>query len=225
MLFLAVFCGFLAEYALEHKIEGNRERQYALSMVEDLKLDTAALNRIIPLRTRRIDMLDSLSLLLNEAENSTKLSDLYFYSFATTRIAMVQHVSNDRTIQQLKNSGSLRLIRNKIVSDAIILYDRQVRRLENIKDREEENLRVLKPYTLKIFDGNIYDSILTRDDRTKRPTGNPALLQYTQGDLNGFIGALYYLKASNIAYRMFSIDLSNKAVSTMNTIKEEYHLK
>ena len=27
MLFLAVFCGFLAEYQLEHKIEKNRERQ------------------------------------------------------------------------------------------------------------------------------------------------------------------------------------------------------
>jgi hypothetical protein len=27
MLFLAVFCGFLAEYQLEHKIEKNREKQ------------------------------------------------------------------------------------------------------------------------------------------------------------------------------------------------------
>ena len=28
MLFLAVFCGFLAEYQLEHKIEKDREKQY-----------------------------------------------------------------------------------------------------------------------------------------------------------------------------------------------------
>jgi hypothetical protein len=28
MLFLAVFCGFLAEYQLEHKIEKERGRQY-----------------------------------------------------------------------------------------------------------------------------------------------------------------------------------------------------
>jgi hypothetical protein len=35
MLFFAVFCGFLAEYALEHKIETDRERQYAFSTVED----------------------------------------------------------------------------------------------------------------------------------------------------------------------------------------------
>ncbi len=28
MLFLAVFCGFLAEYQLEHKIEKDREKQF-----------------------------------------------------------------------------------------------------------------------------------------------------------------------------------------------------
>ena len=36
-------------------------------------------------------------------------------------------ISNDRTIQQLKNSGGLRLIRNKIVSDGIMKYDQALR--------------------------------------------------------------------------------------------------
>ena len=37
MLFLAVFCGFLAEYQLEHKIEKDRERQYVKALLSDLK--------------------------------------------------------------------------------------------------------------------------------------------------------------------------------------------
>ncbi|MCO6476383.1 MAG: hypothetical protein J5I94_07170 [Phaeodactylibacter sp.] len=37
-------------------------------------------------------------------------------------------VSNDRTIQQLKNSGELRLIRNKAVSDRIMEYDQTLRK-------------------------------------------------------------------------------------------------
>ena len=41
MLFLAVFCGFLAEYQLEHKIERDRELQFMQTMAEDLKSDTA----------------------------------------------------------------------------------------------------------------------------------------------------------------------------------------
>jgi hypothetical protein len=43
MLFLAVFCGFLAEYQLEHKIERDRERQFTASMTEDLKSDKVML--------------------------------------------------------------------------------------------------------------------------------------------------------------------------------------
>ena len=37
MLFLAVFCGFLAEYQLEHKIEKDREKVYMQNMLEDLE--------------------------------------------------------------------------------------------------------------------------------------------------------------------------------------------
>ena len=36
MLFLAVFCGFLAEYLLEHKIEKEKGKQFAISFREDL---------------------------------------------------------------------------------------------------------------------------------------------------------------------------------------------
>ena len=36
---LAVFCGFLAEYQLEHLIEHQREKRYMKTMVEDLKKD------------------------------------------------------------------------------------------------------------------------------------------------------------------------------------------
>jgi hypothetical protein len=225
MLFLAVFCGFLAEYALEHKIETNREKQYVRSMVEDLKLDTAALNRIIELRTKRIEMLDSFSLLLNETGKSTNLSDLYYYSIRITRIANLQFIYNDRTIQQLKNSGSLRLIRSNAVSDSIILYESRVRRLENSQEREEANIRDSKPYRVKIFDGRIYDEMLTINDQIRRPGGSPALLQYKKEDLEAFNGYLHYVKGSNIGCRSFSMALYHNAVNVINTIKKEYHLK
>jgi hypothetical protein len=224
MLFLAVFCGFLAEYALEHKIEADREKQYAISMVEDLKLDTAALHRIIQLRTNRLVILDSLFLLLDETENSSNLSTLYYYSAITSRFGSLQFIYNDRTIQQLKNSGSLRLIRNKIVSDSITLYYGSIRRLENVQEREDQNFQDLKPYRLRIFDGRIYDKMFTNNDRIRRPEGNPALLLYTKDDLNGFIGNLVAVKASNIGYIRFSIDLLKQAINVLNTIKTEYHL-
>ncbi len=71
MLFLAVFCGFLAEYELEHKIEKNRERQFIKSLVNDIMADTANLARIIIARTGKENTLDSLSGFMNSgsAEN------------------------------------------------------------------------------------------------------------------------------------------------------------
>ena len=54
MLFLAVFCGFMAEYQLEHKIEKDREKQFMQTMAEDLRADTASLNRLIRTRKTRI---------------------------------------------------------------------------------------------------------------------------------------------------------------------------
>jgi hypothetical protein len=44
MLFLAVFCGFLAEYQLEHLIEYQREKQFMKSFVEDLEKDRVLLD-------------------------------------------------------------------------------------------------------------------------------------------------------------------------------------
>ena len=44
MLFLAVFCGFLAENQREHFVERKREKEYIRSMIEDLKLDTSGLS-------------------------------------------------------------------------------------------------------------------------------------------------------------------------------------
>ena len=44
MLFLAVFCGFLAENIREHKIEQHRAKDFAKSLVQDLQNDTTAIN-------------------------------------------------------------------------------------------------------------------------------------------------------------------------------------
>ena len=47
MLFLAVFCGFLAENQREHYIEHQREKQFVNSFINDLEADTARLEEIM----------------------------------------------------------------------------------------------------------------------------------------------------------------------------------
>jgi len=225
MLFLAVTLGFLVENQREHMVEHRREKQYMRSMVEDLKSDTAKLNWITRRRTLRIKTLDSISLLLNEPVNTAYLSDLYYCSRLSRRIANIGFINNDRTIQQLKNAGGLRLIRNQIVSDSIVLYYNSVQRLKMLEEREWEYIRDMIPYSYKIFDGRIYDKMMDEEDRVHRPPGNPALLQYTKEDLNAFISSLHSIKTSNVAYIGFSIAVYENAVNLLETIEKEYHLK
>jgi hypothetical protein len=65
MLFLAVFCGFLAENFREHRVESRRGRQYIFSLYEDLKSDTIRLKDLI-----RFD--DEKIVNLNEIEHCYK---------------------------------------------------------------------------------------------------------------------------------------------------------
>ena len=127
MLFFAVFCGFLAEWRLEVMIENHREEEYIHSIVEDISADVKQTENLqIDLRNR-ITLIDTLLKEItstNIKENSNKANKLWL-----STIGFPDFVQNDRTIQQLKSSGSLRIIRNKKVSDKIMEYDQTVRLL------------------------------------------------------------------------------------------------
>jgi hypothetical protein len=126
MLFLAVFCGFIAENWREQLREHRREKEFIRSIVEDIKSDTLQSNRTI-LQLKRIKSgLDSVLILLSSPEIFDNSNDAY--RLWTKNLGLEVFVSNDRTIQQLKNSGELRLIRNKAVSDRIMKYDQTLKK-------------------------------------------------------------------------------------------------
>ena len=131
MLFLAVFCGFLAEYQLEHVIEHQREKEYIVSMIEDAKTDTANLKEAIALNTLRFKRLDTLaSLCLNyDMTGNDDGNILRLFRYGRVHPAFVSPI--ERTIQQLKNAGGMRMIRKKVAVDSIILYDDMSKKLMN----------------------------------------------------------------------------------------------
>ena len=126
MLFLAVFCGFIAENWREQLREHRREKEFIRSIVEDIKSDTLQSNRtILQLKIIRSGI-DSVLILLSSPEIFDNSNDAY--RLWTKNLGLEVFVSNDRTIQQLKNSGELRLIRNKAVSDRIMKYDQTLKK-------------------------------------------------------------------------------------------------
>jgi len=134
MLFLAVFCGSLAEYQLEHKIEKDREQQFIESMVSDMKEDKVKIKPVADFCEEQAMAFDSiLQAVYTPPLTDNKLRLLYRLQFryAGTRYMMP---FTKRTITQLKNSGGLRLIRHKPASDTITLYDETCEGIETQGD-------------------------------------------------------------------------------------------
>ena len=119
MLFLAVFCGFLAENQREHIVEGNRAKEYAKSLLIDLDLDTSELRRGIQHTKFVITAIDSVVSISSKSGRLVPGSFYYYNSFTSGAF----HVDwGKSTIDQLIQSGNLRYFRNKRLVALINTY-------------------------------------------------------------------------------------------------------
>jgi len=151
MLFLAVFCGFLAEYNLEHVIEHQKGTQYLHSLQEDIQVDTAKLSIIITEFEQKRSGLDSLLRAIQGVSDLYNSNGLYNYVKYTTDYP--DFIYTDRTMQQLKNAGGLRMIDDKETTNRIVMYDASIRRLLLTEQLElNPNQQSVKPLTISIFD-------------------------------------------------------------------------
>ena len=222
MLFLAVFCGFLAEYQLEHKIEKDREKQFIQTMVADLKSDTTQLAEIISYEYHREIMVDSMIELFSRSDYKKFGSEIYYYARSLTRPRYF--FPNDRTLQQLKNSGSLRMIRNLSVSDSIMFYDQQLRSLMFIYEDERIIREDLRDITGSVFNGKVMYSMFA-PLTFKRPSGIPDLFIDNRESINKLISTAQYLKSLINAIRLRQENLQLIARDLIAFLQNEYGLK
>ena len=121
MLFLAVFCGFLAENKREHIVEAHRAKEYAKSLLDDLKEDTIELQRGIDHLHFLITAIDSIVASdLKNADKSSVPGTFYYYSRLTSFYYPIDW--NSSTINQLIQSGNLRYFTNKELVNQINKY-------------------------------------------------------------------------------------------------------
>lgn len=121
MLFLAVFCGTLAEYYLEHKVDNDRAEKYMSSLVRDLKADTAMMHANIEFAGKINKGLDSLqSTFYHFSDNPESIKTSYQQNFTYLRWILPDFT--DKTATQLRYSGNFRLIHKGSVADSISSY-------------------------------------------------------------------------------------------------------
>lgn len=125
MLFFAVFLGFMSEYYLEYKAERHKEHDYLVSMVEDLKADTAEINaKNIGMNELIISGNKLTKLAYKKTWTDEDIDTIYLKSInLVTRLITLNFTSG--TIDQLKNAGGFRLIRNQEIVKRITEYEKQ----------------------------------------------------------------------------------------------------
>ncbi|HLF47080.1 MAG TPA: hypothetical protein VI548_11680 [Chitinophagaceae bacterium] len=129
MLFLAVFCGFLAENEREHFIEHKREKQYAKTLSADLMSNVSILNDALKEINFVIARIDTFLLLVHtKAIDEIPSGTWYYYGRFGTRNPIFS--LHEATLRQLLNSGGLRYFKNQNVVQSITEYEQAVSRLK-----------------------------------------------------------------------------------------------
>jgi len=121
MLFLAVFCGFLAENQREHIVEAHRAKEYAKSLLNDLKEDTVELQSGINHIDFLISVIDSIVSIVSDNHNKTDLPGKFYYYCRFTSFSYPIDW-NSSTLNQLIQSGNLRYFKNKELVNKINKY-------------------------------------------------------------------------------------------------------
>lgn len=222
MLFLAVFCGFLAENIREHILEHRQEIQYIRSFIEDLKSDTTEISNNVRLKLQKKQGNDSLIWYLNTPDPNRYGQRIYFFARQLTRT--FNFFPADGTMKQLKNSGGLRLIRNQQASDSILSYDQAIERILLTQNRQDDEINDIRPMMGRLMDPNVLETMIDGEE-IHPPAGNPPLRTINKEFLLDFIYAVHQLKGSDAVNSARLKNVKEKATGIIQFLQKEYHLK
>ena len=201
MLFLAVFLGFVAENYREHEAEKKRAKEYVMSMVQDLKSDSAIYETTLARNELSCRMIDTLINML--AEKSSNTGHIYYLARSIT-VSQDNFKPTTETFEQLKSSGSLRLITNKKVIDSINAYYQALKWFELDNNLQFAKVNDVHSGNSFLFNAVTFQKMFTdkyvNNENTmvgiQEPEGNPPLLSNDTNIINTVMMRYHYLLAS-----------------------------
>lgn len=134
MLFLAVFCGYLAESYHTHSVNKEIEKRNMELVVDNLKDDVEKFKISINYHEQKAKILDTLISYRSNTSVDTLNSQRFGYLFSKSIYNPV-FVSNTAAIDQMKSSGSLRLVKDKVILESIFQYVSMSNLLSMDRDR------------------------------------------------------------------------------------------
>jgi hypothetical protein len=229
MLFLAVFCGFLAENFREHQVEKSRARQYVQSFCEDLKNDTARINLLLTYDNEKIaalmTMYNCYDTVSKDLEATACLGELVKHSRSNRGFVLTQ-----RTIQQLSNAGGYRLLA-KQDADSINSYENAYRAYldfqstvfqssqDNVRNTLNRiaNFKVIAP--MQLTTANLVG------DTMEGKLQGPLFFVKDKNMVNEWFNELaMYLRTSN-GQKNIMMQLKNRATGLLQFFSNKYQLE
>jgi hypothetical protein len=236
MLFLAVFLGFVAENMREHIVEKDRAKQYAKSLISDLKNDTAMVNSHIQQITRNVEKIDTLCAYVYEKNlNQLNNFDLIYKSGIGS---YNPYTWSRATLEQIKSSGSLRYFGNDSIVKKVSAYDAFTRHIDydyetdynqgnKIFEKREQILDMNYPGSLSLvmlLDLR-YDSLKNTTFYEEMRNLNKSLLTKDINDIKVLTNEALRLKTLIRVRRDFELPrLVKDATDLIHLLETEYNL-
>jgi hypothetical protein len=231
MLFLAVFCGFLAENQREHLVEHQREKKLIKEMAEDLMKDTAYLQlciqQFIP---NHLKLMDSAIAFLEQPGHDKDKETYQAYLTATEW--NYNYMPTERTLSQFRSYG-YRLIRNSRVGDGLseleIVYKIYMGINDNVHALQNEIDESAYVFADQTIASNLFITTYpfpndVHIDLADIPAS--ARINKADKDLNEVINKLkrynYYIATSLKGDYLRILELQR---SIIKLLKEEYHME
>jgi len=221
MLFLAVYCGFLAENVRERMVENHRAKGLVVSLLNDLQHDTAQLNMLIERREEKKLMLDSLNTLLQMSPETIERNT--FYRLVARSSWYFKFSQSTGTITQLKNAGYLRYFSDNDLIQKISNYEFWI---QDYKSDEALELEWINGKLQEFKAFNLDNSILSEIFIENKLPGGAGISFYKPDGLHDFKAIINELRANN--YFMLFVQaprLKKVAEELMNYLHQKYHLK
>ena len=219
MLFLAVFCGFLAENQREHLIEKQREKKFISRLLSDLSEDTGFYRKRIADLERFQKKTDAF---VNVMTASVKPTDYQVVSAFVPMLYSYDVQVTTATYDQMKSSGSLRYIHDDGITDALQKYYGILipRTLGSPVEAYAFFMQSIAPYVTKHF--KTQDMIINADTLEKKTQVIFNRTPESDQELNNLI--VMYGDIENKLIGMLKPAMK-KAQEIIEMIKHEYHLK
>jgi hypothetical protein len=221
MLFLAVFCGFLAENYRENKVEHQRAQELVASLLEDLQHDTAQLNMLIKYREIKRLNLDSLNILLQSPLETIERNSFYGNLSQTTQIYTFNQASG--TISQLKNAGYLRYFSDDKLIRMISDYEYQT---QDFKLTESTELEWTSHKLIDFWATNLDNSSLTEMFIENKHLEGTGISFYKPDGMRNLNAILNEIRFFNNAMQYDAYPIQKKeAGKLMDYLHQQFHLK